>query len=146
MFLRRDFYIKKQLEENKRANDTIEIEQRIINKLKGRALEQLSMSRLKNREMQFHTVELFLLVAPKEEQEKFYQELWTGLQDIFNDEKAKKTVEEKWSHSLKSNVIGLFNKIALDFYCDGKAVRNIFAKLYADTIVKLMKEDRLSRI
>lgn len=42
--------------------------------------------------MQFHTIELFLLIAPEQEQEKFYQELRAGLQDIFNDEKAKKTV------------------------------------------------------
>jgi hypothetical protein len=42
--------------------------------------------------------------------------LRNGLQDIFNDEKAKKIVEDKWSHALKSNVMGLFDKIAKDFY------------------------------
>lgn len=68
-----------------------------------------------------------------------------GIQDIFNDEKAKKIVDDKWSHSLKSNIMGLFNKIAKDFYVN-KSVREIFVKLYTDTIIKLMKEDRLSRI
>lgn len=41
--------------------------------------------------------------------------------------------------------MGLFNKIAKDFY-RYESVRDIFAKLYADTIIRLMKEDRLSRI
>lgn len=68
------------------------------------------------------------------------------MQDIFNDDKAKKAVEEKWSHSLKSNVMGLFNKIAKDFYTPKSPVKLIFSKLYFDTISKLMKEDRLSRI
>lgn len=77
-------------------------------------------------------------MASESETVEFYKELKAGLYDIFNDEKAKRMVEDKWTHSLKSNVMGLFNKIAQDFYLS-RAVRDIFTKLYTDTIVRLMK-------
>lgn len=66
--------------------------------------------------MQFQKIQLYLLVASKADIIQFYRQLRNGLQDIFNDEKAKKIVEDKWSHALKSNVMGLFDKIAKDFY------------------------------
>ncbi len=41
--------------------------------------------------------------------------------------------------------MGLFNKIARDFYVLGP-VAEIFGKLYVDTIGRLMRDDRISRI
>ena len=85
------------------------------------------------------------MIAPLPEIIKFYQELKNGIQDIFHDEKAKKVIDDKWSHSLKSNIMGLFNKIAQDVY-QVPNVGEVFGKLYADTICRLMKEDKISRI
>lgn len=56
MFLRRDFLIKKQLEENKKSNKNPPIDSNTMSVMKARALEQLTMSRIKNREMQFHKI------------------------------------------------------------------------------------------
>lgn len=42
--------------------------------------------------------------------------------------------------------MGLFNKIALDFFDPSSSVKTIFSNIYTDTIVKLMHEDKLSRI
>jgi hypothetical protein len=70
--------------------------------------------------------------------------LKSDLRNIFSDEKAKKHFEEKWNYWLKSNVMGLFNKIAKMFY-EGEAHEH-FIRLYTETILKLMYEDKLSRI
>jgi hypothetical protein len=48
--------------------------------------------------------------------------------------------DEKWTHSLKSNVMGLFNRIVKDYYTDKSPIREHFNSLYSETIEKLVKE------
>ena len=42
--------------------------------------------------------------------------------------------------------MGLFNKIAHEFYEGGSKIQDYFSKLYTETILKLMIDDKLSRI
>lgn len=96
--------------------------------------------------MEYHRIELFLLVADANNTDTFYSELKAKLHDIFNDDKVKKIFEDKWTHSVKSNVMGLFNKIAKDFYEQANNAQRIFSNLYTDTMLRLLKEEKLSRI
>lgn len=89
---------------------------------------------------------MFLLFSTEERKKQFYRKLNQSLREIFSSDKAKKVFEEKWTHSLKSNVMGLFNRIVNDYYADKGSVKEEFNALYAETIEKLMREEKLSRV
>jgi hypothetical protein len=58
---------------------------------------------------------MFLLLSSNYQRAAFYTKIRTDLAALFRDDHAQKTFENKWTHSLKSNVMALFDRLAKDF-------------------------------
>lgn len=98
--------------------------------------------------MDYSRIEVFLLLATEEQQSSFYKKFKNDLGALFKDEKAQKTFETKWTLSLKSNVMACFTKIAQLFFAahPHAPLRAHLAPLYADTLERLLSQEKLSRI
>ena len=69
-----------------------------------------------SREIDYSKIELFFLLSSSYQKAAFYAKIRQDLAALFRDEHAQKTFENKWTHSLKCNVMGFFNRIARDFF------------------------------
>jgi hypothetical protein len=92
--------------------------------------------------MDYSKIELFLLLSTPAQRQPFYNKLSSDLSALFGDEKAQITFENKWTLALKSNVMGCFSKIALDFFeaQPQDPIRYHLTSLYVDTIDRLISQ------
>ena len=98
--------------------------------------------------MDYSQIEIFLLLASLDQRMSFYSKIKQDLTNLFRDEHAQKTFETKWTHSLKSNVMACFSRIATDvFHAPPEHNFKIeLLSLYIDTIDRLLTHEKSSRI
>ena len=111
MYLRRDRIVLKQLNANRLHENWRPLESDKVKELSVRAHEQLSLSKVVNREVDYSHIELFLLLASPLQRGAFYAKLRQDLAALFGDERAQKTFENKWTLALRSNVMACFTRI-----------------------------------
>jgi hypothetical protein len=148
MHFKRDRIIRKQIAINISSENCQPLPEERIRVLEAKAHEQLSLAKIVNREMDYSKIELFLLLSTSYQRAIFYNKIRQDLTALFRDEHAQKTFEKKWTHSLKSNVMAFFNRLAKEFFFadERDRIRNDLQSLYVDTIERLLTHEKLSRI
>ena len=116
--------------------------------LEAQAHEQLSLSKIVSREMDYSHIELFFLLSTTYQRAAFYAKLRQDLAALFRDEHAQKTFENKWTHGLKYNVMGFFNRLAKDFFEADRRdrIKTELTSLYIEITDKLLTSEKMSRI
>lgn len=148
MYLKRDRLIRNQLELNRNSKTWTPLPEEMIRRLESKAHEQLSLSKIVNREMDYSKIEFFLLLSTPHQRSSFYSKFRNDLTALFKDEKAQKTFETKWTLALKSNVMRCFSKIATEFFSSqpDDPIRIHLTPLYTDVLERLFTLEKLSRI
>ena len=148
MHFKRDRAIRQQIAINLGSEQYRPLPEEKVRDLEAQAHEQLSLSKIVSREMDYSHIELFFLLSTAYQRAAFYAKLRQDLAALFRDEHAQKTFENKWTHGLKYNVMGFFTRLAKDFFQADRRdrIKTELTSLYIEITDKLLTSEKMSRI